>query len=58
MVCGMRCRGQASAEDGQTVSAARFRRIHERQVGAMLYRAVWGDFHCYAFVVDNSNQRA
>lgn len=39
------------------MSASRFRRVHERQVAAMLYRAVWGDFHCYAFVVDNSNQR-
>lgn len=28
------------------MSAARFRRIHERQVAAMLYRAVWGDMRC------------
>lgn len=28
------------------MSAGRFRRIHDRQVTAMLYRAAWGDFRC------------
>lgn len=28
------------------MSAARFRRVRERQVLAMLYRKVWGDMHC------------
>jgi hypothetical protein len=33
------------------MSAARFRRIHERQVARMLYRAVWGDMRCMWVVV-------
>jgi len=28
------------------MSAARFRRIHERQVLGMLYRAAWGRHRC------------
>lgn len=36
------------------MSAARFRRIHEKQVAAMLYRAVWGDMRCIPVAVRGS----
>lgn len=31
------------------MSPARFRRIHHKQVCAMLYRAAWGDTRCVVF---------
>lgn len=37
------------------MSAARFRRIHERQVVAMLHRAAWGDMRCIRVVIRRSS---